>query len=124
MREISQASEIIRARSDEIIFEADLDGDASVETITTITFDVSKDGNLERTEDRQGQDLVVIMTPGVQSFTLGYYLAEDNDTLLGSVTGPSLDDIRVVVISLGATEADETFSLSASAYARNQGLDD
>ena len=123
MREISQASEITRAKSDEIKFEADLDQDDSVESIT---FKVSNDDNLERTETITGPDpdIVVIMARNIQSFTLGYYLDEDNSNLLSSVTGPDLDDIRVVIISLTLSKGDETVTLSTSAYTRNQGLDD
>lgn len=115
VRELSEASEFSRARSDEVDFNADLDGDGSVETIK---FDISNDNNLERTED----SIAVIMAGNVQTFTLGYYLDGDNDTLLSSVTGPSRDDIRVIVISLTLDDGDETITLSSSVYARNQGL--
>ncbi|MBU1809686.1 MAG: prepilin-type N-terminal cleavage/methylation domain-containing protein [Candidatus Omnitrophica bacterium] len=119
VRELSQASEISTAMSDEIEFEADLDQDGSAETIR---FDVSNDDNLERTEVLTGPDLVVIMAGGVQSFTLGYYLTSDNETLLSSVTGPTRDNIRVIIISLTLEKADQTITLSSSVYTRNQGL--
>lgn len=117
-RELSQASEITRARSDEIDFEADLDGGGVTEDIT---FDINSDDELERIEDGGS---AVILARDVQSFTLGYYLEADNDNLLSSVTGPSLDDIRVIVITLALSKSGETVSLRSSAYARNQGLDD
>ena len=117
VREISQASEIIRARSNEVEFEADLDQDGFVETIR---FDVDRNNNLQRTED----SIEVVIAPSVQSFGLGYYLELDNENLLSSVTGPSRDDIRVIVILLSLSEGGEVYTLSASAYARNQGLDD
>lgn len=113
MRELSQASEINRAQSDEIDFDADLDGDGSVETIK---FDVSNDNNLERTEN----NIPVVIAAGAQNFTLGYYLEGDNENLLSSVTGPSRDDIRVIVIALTLNEGDEEITLSSSVYARNQ----
>lgn len=119
VRELSEASAINTAKSDEVEFDADLDGDGSVETIR---FDVSNDGNLERTEVITGPDIVVIIAPNVRDFIVGYYLDGDNDTLLTSVTGPSVDDIRVIVISLTLDDGDETIILSSSAYARNQGL--
>jgi len=121
VREIGLASEITRARADEIDFEADMDQDELVEEIT---FDVSNDNNLERTVNVAGPDTAVIMARDVQSFTLGYYLEGDNGDLQSSVTGPTMDEIRVVVITLTLSNGDETVTLSASAYARNQGLDD
>ncbi len=121
VREVSQASEIETAKADEIEFEADLDQDGSVETIR---FDVSNDDDLERTEVIAGPDIVVTMAPNVQTFSLGYYLDGDNDTLLTSVTGSTRDDIRVVVMSLTLDDDDETITLSSSVYTRNQGLDD
>jgi len=121
VRELSQVSEISTAKSDEIEFEADLDQDGSV---AIIRFDVSSDDDLERTEVITGSDTVVTMAPNVQTFSLGYYLDGDNDTLLTSVTGPSRDDIRVIVISLTLNDGDETITLSSGAYTRNQGLDD
>jgi type II secretory pathway pseudopilin PulG len=119
VRELSEASEINTAGSDEIEFDADLDGDGSVETIR---FDVSNDDNLERTEVITGPDIIVTLARNVQTFTLGYYLDGDNDTLLSSVTGPSRDDVRVIVISLTLNEGGETLTLSSSVYTRNQGL--
>lgn len=118
VREISQASEISMAKSDEIQFDADLDGDGLVETIK---FDVSNDNNLERTEVITGPDIVVTIARNVQDFTLRY-LDGDNDTLLIPVAGPTQDDIRVIVISLTLDDGDETITLSSSVYARNQGL--
>jgi uncharacterized membrane protein affecting hemolysin expression len=115
VREISEASEISTAKSDEIKFDADLDEDGSVETIK---FDVSNNDNLERTEN----NVAVILARNVQEFTLGYYLVGDNNTLLSSVTGPSRDNIRVIIISLTLNYGNETFILSSSVYTRNQGL--
>jgi len=117
-RELRQASEFITAKTSEVTFEADLDGDASVETIT---FKVRQNADeLERTEG----GTVVVLARDVDTFTLGYYLESDNDNLLSSATGPELDQIRVVVITLTLTKGDETISFTSSAYTRNQGLDD
>jgi len=121
MRELSLTSEITRARSDEIRFEADLDQDEQVEKII---FDVNKDNDLERTENITGPNPVVIMARDVQNFTLGYYLESDNENLLSSVAKNAMDDIRVVVIALTLSKGEETISLSTSVYVRNQGLDD
>ena len=114
-RELSEASAVNTAKSNEIDFDADLDGNGTPETIK---FAVSHDNNLERTESGTS----VILARAVQSFTAGYYLDGDNDTLLSSVTGPSLGNIRVIVLTLALNDGDETFTLSSSVYIRNQGL--
>ena len=115
VRELGAASVINKAKSDEVDFDADLDGDGALETIK---FDVSNDDNLERTEDGAS----VTMARDVQAFTLGYYLDGNNDDLESSVTGPTKNDIRVIVITLTLNSGDETFTLSSGVYTRNQEL--
>jgi len=124
VRELSLASEITSAESDEVEFEADVDGDGSVETIK---YDVDKDGRLIRAEGTV-QPLTHILANAVQDLTLGYYLDQD-DTRYDSVkTGGSgvteADTIRVVDIFLEISAGDETTTLGGSAYTRNQELDD
>ncbi|NQU95198.1 MAG: hypothetical protein HQ549_03070 [Candidatus Omnitrophica bacterium] len=116
-RELGQASEVTQAKAGNITFQADLDENGTVETIT---FDVTNADNLERTES--GRD--ILMVSNVQDFTLGYYLESGNDTLLSSVNSPAnRDTIRVVVISITVSEGDETLTFSTSAYTRNQSND-
>ena len=115
VRELSAASVINTAKSDEVDFDADLDGNGVAETIK---FDVSNDDILERTEDKAS----VTMARDVQAFTLGYYLDGNNDDLESPVTGPRKNDIRVIVITLTLNNGDETFTLSSGVYIRNQEL--
>jgi hypothetical protein len=125
VRELSMASEITSAESDEVKFEADIYGTGSEETIK---YDVDRNGDLIRTTGTGGDKEELVLVENVQGFTLGYYLDLD-DTKHDSVkaTGKSpteADGIRVVVISLSLGEGDETIALSNSVYTRNQGLDD
>jgi len=115
VRELSAASVINTAKSDEVDFDADLDGNGVAETIK---FDVSNDDILERTEDKAS----VTMARDVQAFTLGYYLDGNNDDLESPVTGPRKNDIRVIVITLTLNNGEEAFTLSSSVYTRNQEL--
>ena len=125
VRELSMASEITKAESDEIEFEADVDGDNSADTIK---YDIDKSGDLIKTMGSGKSKTEVILIEDVQTFGLGYYLDQD-DTLYDSVSTKGkgtteADGIQVVVISLSLSEGDETTTLGGSAYTRNQGLDD
>jgi len=125
VRELSMASEITSAESDEVEFEADIYGTGSPETIK---YDIDNNGDLIRTTGTGGGREELILVENVQGFTLGYYLDLD-DTKYDSVkaTGQSpteAEGIRVVVIALSLGKGDETIILSNSVYTRNQGLDD
>jgi len=125
VRELSLASEITSAESNEVEFEADIYGTGSEETIK---YDIDNNGDLIRTTGTGGGREELILVENVQGFTLGYYLDLD-DTKYDSVkaTGQSpteAEGIRVVVIALSLGKGDETIILSNSVYTRNQGLDD
>lgn len=108
VRELSQASDITTADDGEIIFEADLDDDGAVETAT---YNVNN-SNLIRTIDA----VATVLAPNVQAFGLSYLDLNNSPWILPQ--DPA--DIRVVTISLTMSNVDETFSLSSSAYLRNQ----
>jgi len=125
VRELSMASEITSAKSDEVKFEADVDGDSLADTMK---YDVDKSGDLIKTIGSGKGSPKVTLLEDVDDFSLGYYLDQD-DTLYSSVGGKGdvatdRDAIRVVVISLTLSEGDETTTLGGSVYTRNQGLDE
>ena len=110
VRELSQASDITTADEDEIIFEADLDDDGTVETVT---FNVSNN-NLIRTVNA----VATVLASNVQTFGLSYLDLNNSPWTLPQ----DPVDIRVITISLTMSNLDETFSLSSSTYVRNQQL--
>lgn len=120
VRELGQASEIRSAQADRVRFDADLNSDGSDETIT---FAVSG-GVLERTEQGGAQ---IDLAPNVGNFALSYYTSNSDpmvdDPMPFPVTGPQLDTVRVIAISLTLEQADEAITLSSSAYTRNQSDD-
>jgi len=125
VRELSLASEVTSAESDEVEFEADLDGDGTPEVIK---YDVDKSGDLIRTEGEGKNKMELVLVSDIQDFVLGYYLDKDNtryDSVSTKGKGVTeADGIRVVDISLELAEGDETTTFGGSTYTRNQGLDD
>lgn len=115
VRDLSQASNFTIAQAGQVKFDADVDEDGTDETVT---YSVS-DSNL----NRKVGGITTVLAPNVQTFGLSY--RDLNDTAMATpIIGNERDDIRVVVISLTMDRADETITLSSSAYARNQGLED
>lgn len=113
VRELSQAKSFTIAQADQVKFDADIDND---DTDETVTFAIS-DSSLERTVD----GTTTVLTPDLQTLEFSY--RDLNDVAMAlPITGNDRDNIRVIVMSLTLNEGDETFVLSSSAYARNQGL--
>lgn len=116
VREISQASIITAADSDNITFVADVDDDGTNETVT---FDISNN-NLNRTVG----SIATVLTSNVQTLDLSYRNIVNKLMTLPEDTSAQdeRDKIRVIIISLTLNNVDETLTLSSSVYARNQGL--
>ena len=113
VRELSQAKSFTIAQADQVKFDADIDNDGTVETVT---FAIS-DGSLERTVD----GTTTVLTSDLQTVEFSY--RDLNDAAMAfPITGNDRDNIRVIVMFLTLNEGKETFTLSSSAYARNQGL--
>lgn len=111
VRDLSQANSFTIAQANQVKFSADVDDDASDETIA---FALSN-GNLAATVD--GTETILALN--VDNFALAY-LDLNNAAMNFPITGSDRDDIRVVTISLTLKRADETLNLSSSVYARNQ----
>src|SRR3989338_10406366 len=114
VRELSQTNSITSASAGAITFLADLDDNGADETITLNT-----SGNSLR---RTGGAVISPLAFNVQSFGLAY--RDLNDNVLtppdGTDTQAERDTIRVAVLSLTMSKADETLNISSSAYLHNQ----
>ena len=114
VRELSQTNSITSASAGAITFLADLDDNGADETITLNT----SGNNLNRTEGA----VISPLAFNVQSFGLAY--RDLNDNILtppaGTDTPAERDTIRVAVLSLTMSKADETLNISSSAYLHNQ----
>ena len=124
VRDLSIATEITSAESDEVGFEADIDGNGPID----IKYDIDNNGDLIYTTGSGASKAEAVAIEDIQSFSLGYYLDLDDilyDSVKATGSEPTeADGIRIVVISLGLTEGDESMTFSGSVYTRNQGLDD
>ena len=114
VRELNQTNSITSASSSAVTFLADLDDNGSDETITLNTSGTI----LNRTEGA----VISPLAFNVQSFGLAY--RDLNDNVLtppaGTDTQAECDTIRVAVLSLTMSKADETLNISSSAYLHNQ----
>lgn len=115
VRDLSQASTITAAGTDNITFASDVDGDSTDETVTFALDAVNN--KLNRTVDGN----TTVLAPNVQAFTLTYCRAE-TETAFTPGSQADRDDIRIITISLSLSNAGETAALSSSVYARNQGI--
>ncbi len=111
VREISQADSFTIAHADRVKFDADLDDDGGNEDITFAT----DDNRLIRTVSGTS----TVLAYNVQSFGL-LYRDLNNAVMPFPITGNNRDNIRVIIMSLTMSNADETIDLSSGAYARNQ----
>jgi len=112
VRDLSQAGPITAATTTAITFTADVDNDSVNETVT---FSRDANNNLIRTVD----GAAITLTPNAQTLTFSY-TDLNNNTLTPPLTGAQLDSIRVVTVVLTMNKANETYTLSSSAYTRNQ----
>lgn len=113
VRELSQAKSFTTAQSSQVKFDADIDDDGIDEQIT---FAISG-ANLTRTVD----GTAAVLISNLQAFDLLY--RDLNDVSMAfPITGGDRDNIRIIIMSLILNKGDETFTLSSSVYARNQGL--
>lgn len=114
VRELNQTNSITSASASAITFLADLDDNGADETITLNT----SGNNLNRTEGA----VISPLAFNIQSFGLTYRDLSDNVLTppAGTDTQAERDSLRVVVLSLTMNKADETLSISSSAYLHNQ----
>ncbi|MBI5024841.1 MAG: prepilin-type N-terminal cleavage/methylation domain-containing protein [Candidatus Omnitrophica bacterium] len=114
VRELNQTNSITSASSSAITFLADLDDNGTDETITLNT----SGNNLNRTEGA----VISPLAFNVQSFGLTYYDSSNNVLTppAGTDTQAERDTIKVAVLALTMSKADETLSISSSAYLHNQ----
>jgi prepilin-type N-terminal cleavage/methylation domain-containing protein len=116
VREISQASNIGIAQDDTVKFSADVNNNGVNETITYKVVD----NNLIRSiPDLLLEDIILVVARSADSLQLVYYDL-DNNLLTPPIIGAQQDTIRLIQITLNMNKADETLTLSSSAYARNQ----
>ena len=113
VRELAQTDSVARARVGDVTVDVDLDNNGANESLE---FDVDNANNLTRDVD----GVTTILASGVGTFTLSY-LDADNNTLSAPVNPQATrDTIRVISILMTASQGDESFTLSSSAYCRNQ----
>lgn len=113
MRDLSQASNITAATAATITFTADVDNDSVNETVT---FSRDVDNNLIRTVDGSA----ITLTPNAQALAFSY--TDLNNTSIVPASQADRDTIRVVTMALTMSKSGETYTLSSSAYTRNQAL--
>ena len=110
-RELDLASAVTTAQDQDVLFNADLDGDGTAET--NIEYRLQN-----ATLQRLYGGTTLTLAAGVTAFDLDY--TDLNGTSLSApVTGALLHNIRVAQITVTATKDNETLALASAAYLRN-----
>lgn len=111
VRDLSQASNFTSATGSAVAFSSfDNNG-----TAQTVAFSIDGSNNLTRTVNGTAHMLV----PNASSLTFAY-VDNNNNPLATPVPSGNLANIRVVTPTLTMSASNETFTLSSSAFARNQ----
>lgn len=109
-REVAQAKTFTTAEDSRLVVTVDLNQDSTDETVE---FVLSSGRLLRQEAGRQ-----VVLVRNVQSLAFAY-LDLDGTPLSTPVASGSLDDIRVVRVSLTGDVEDETVSLASAVFVRN-----
>jgi len=109
-RELAQAITFTTADSSRVVFSVDLNDDGTRETVEVVL----SSGRLVRNES--GREVVVVRNAQAVSFS---YLDLDGNALSTPVASGSLDDIRVIRLSVTGDVEDETVTIASSAFVRN-----
>ena len=112
IREASIASNVDNAEDQRFQFDADLDGNGTTEN--NVNYNVSS-GDLQRTYN----GITVTLIRDLSS--LDFNFVDSGGSTLSTPVGsqPTRDTIRVVQITVTATNDQETISLTSAAYLRN-----
>ncbi|MBI3011058.1 MAG: prepilin-type N-terminal cleavage/methylation domain-containing protein [Candidatus Omnitrophica bacterium] len=109
-RELAQAITFTTADATQVVFTVDLNEDDSAETVD---YSLSN-GQLVRTES--GTSVSVVKNAQSVSFA---YTDLDGNSLSTPVASGSMDDIRVVTVSVTADLEDETITVPTAVFVRN-----
>jgi len=115
-REASVASTVRTAQDGRFRFDGDLDGDGTVESTGEQFVDFQVVGG-ELTRGAQGVSTVTVVRD-LDSIEFAY-VDVNGSTMTTPVSGGDVDDIRVVQVTITATQDQETMSVTGAVYLRN-----